>query len=102
MAVPSTVGAIPAAQEVVPPMTLDGHAAQNSRMLRITNAALLLVAVIFLIVGFPFFLFGLFLAVSDANGLDGDFALRFSIGGLMLVLCALLLKAYLRRRDGWF
>ena len=60
--------------EVVPPMTLDGKAAQESGILKITNAALLLLAVILLIAGFPSFLFGLFLAFSQANGMEGDVA----------------------------
>ncbi len=83
-------------------MTLDGKAAQESGILKITNAALLLLAVILLIAGFPSFLFGLFLAFSQANGMEGNVALRFSFGGLASVLCALVIKAYLRRRDGWF
>ena len=90
-------------REVVPPMTLDGKAAQESRILKVTNAALLLLAVILLIVGFPFFLFGLFLAVSQGpDGIGGDVASGFSFGGLVSVSCALVIRAYLRRRDGWF
>ena len=71
-------------------------------MMKITNTALLLLAVILLIVGFPFVVFGLFLAVSQANGLEANVASRFGFGGLVSVSCALVLKAYLRRRDGWF
>ncbi len=90
-------------REVVPPMTLDGKAAHESRILKVTNAALLLLAVILLIVGFPFFLFGLFLAVSQGpDGIGGDVAFGFSFGGLVSVSCALVIKGYLRRRDGWF
>ena len=70
--------------------------------MKITNSALLLLAVILLIVGFPFVVFGLFLAVSHANGLEGDVALRFGFAGLVSVSCALGIKAYLRKRDGWF
>ena len=55
-----------------------------------------------LIAGFPFFLFGLFLALSQANGMEGDVALRFSLSGPVSVLCGLGIRAYLRRRDGWF
>ena len=89
-------------RELVPTMTVDGKAAQGSRILKITNTALLVLAVILLIVGFPSFLFGVFLAVSQANGLEGDVALRFSFGGLVSVLCALVIKRYLRSREGWF
>ena len=90
-------------REVVPPMTLDGKAAQGSRILKIADAALLLLALILLIAGFPFFLFGLFLAVSQGpDGIGGDVAFGFSFGGLVSVLCALVIRAYLRRRDGWF
>ena len=89
-------------REVVPPMTLDNKA-QESRSLKITNTALLLLAVILLIAGFPCFLFGVFLAVSQGpDGIGRDVALGFSFGGLVSVLCALGIKAYLRRRDGWF
>ena len=83
-------------------MTLDNKA-QESRSLKITNTALLLLAVILLIVGFPFFLFGVFLAVSQGpDGLGADVAFGFSFGGLVSVLCALAIRAYLGRRDGWF
>ena len=60
-------------REVVPTMTLDGRAAQkSSRILKGTNAFLLLLAVILLIAGFPFFLFGVFLAISQGpDGIGG-------------------------------
>ena len=84
-------------------MTLDGTAAQESRSLKVPHAALLLLAVILLIAGFPSFLFGLFLAVSQGpDGIGGHVAFRLSVGGLVSVLCALAIRAYLRRRDGWF
>ncbi len=83
---------------------LDGGAAQkSSRILKGTNTFFLLLAVVLLIAGFPCFLFGVFLAVSPGqNGIGGDVAFRFSFGGLVSVLCALVIRAYLRRRDGWF
>ena len=90
-------------REVIPPMTLDGEAARESRILKITNAALLLLAAILLIVGFPFFLFGVFLAISQGpDGIGGNVAFGFSSGGFVSVLCALVIRAYLRRRAGWF
>ena len=91
-------------REAVPTTTLDGGAAQkSSRILKGTNTFFLLLAVVLLIAGFPCFLFGVFLAVSPGqNGIGGDVAFRFSFGGLVSVLCALVIRAYLRRRDGWF
>ena len=91
-------------REVVPTVTLNGRAAQKgSRILKGTNAFLLLLAVILLIAGFPSFLFGVFLAISQGpDGIGGDVALGFSFGGLVSVLCSLGIRAYLRRRDGWF
>ena len=84
-------------------MTVDGKPAQGSRSLQLPNPALLLLAVILLIAGFPCFLFGVFLAVSQGpDGIGGDVALGFSFGGLVSVLWALGIKVYLRRRDGWF
>ena len=84
-------------------MTVDGKAAQDSGILKITNAALLLLAVILLIAGFPFLLFGLFLAVSQGpDGIGGDVAFGFSFSGFVSVLCALVIRVYLRRRDRWF
>ncbi len=84
-------------------MTLDGKAAQESRVLKLLTAGLLILALILLIAGFPSLLFGLFLAVSQGpDGIGGDVAFGFSGGGLVSVLCALAIRAYLRRRDGWF
>ena len=84
-------------------MTLDNKATQDSSILKVSSASFLLVAVILLIAGFPSFLFGVFLAVSPTqNGMGGDVAFRFGFGGLVSVLCALGIRAYLRRRDGWF
>jgi hypothetical protein len=84
-------------------MTLDVKSAQESRSLKVSHAALLLPAMILLIAGFPFLLFGLFLAVSQGpGGIEADVAFGFSFGGLVSVLCALVIRAYLRRRGGWF
>ena len=85
-------------------MTLDGRAAQqSSRVVRGTNTFLLLLAVILLIAGFPCLLFGVFLAITQGpGGIGGDVAFGFSFGGLVSVLCSLGIRAYLRRRDGWF
>ena len=85
-------------------MTLDGSAAQqSSRAEKGTNTFLLLLAVILLIAGFPSFLFGVFLAISQGpGGIGGDVAFGFSFGGLVSVLCSLGIRAYLRRRDGSF
>ena len=99
-------------REVAPTMTLDSIPAQkSSRILKGTNAFLLLLSVILLIAGFPSFLFGVFLAISqrpDGNveyispSLGGDVAFGFSLAGLVSVLCSLGIRAYLRRRDGSF
>ena len=93
-------------------MTLDSIPAQKSkRVLKGTNAFLLLLTVILLIAGFPSFLFGVFLAISQRPGgnveyispsLGGDVAFGFSFVGLVSVLCSLGIRAYLRRRDGSF
>ena len=85
-------------------MTLDGSAAQrSSRVEKGTNTFLLLLAVILLIAGFPSFLFGVFLAISQGpGGIGGDVAFGFSFGGLVSVLCSLGIRAYLQRRDCWF
>ena len=91
-------------------MTLDSVPAQkSSRILIGTNALLLLLSVILLIAGFPSFLFGVFLAISQRPGgnveyispsLGGGVAFGFSFAGLVSVLCSLGIRAYLRRRDG--
>ena len=93
-------------------MTVDSVRAQkSSRILNGTNALLLLLSVILLIAGFPSFLFGVFLAISQRPGgnveyispsLGGDVAFGFSFVGLVSVLCSLGIRAYLRRRDGSF
>ena len=85
-------------------MTLEGRAAQkNSKILKGKNAFLLLLAMILLIAGFPSFLFGVFLAISQGpDGIGRDVAFGFSFGGLVSVLCSLGIRAYLRRRDAWF
>ena len=91
-------------------MTVDSVPAQkSSRILNGTNALLLLLSVILLIAGFPSFLFGVFLAISQRPGgkveyisqtLGGVIAFGFSFAGLVAVLCSLGIRAYLRRRDG--
>lgn len=84
-------------------MTWDVKAAQESRSLTVPHAVLLLLVVILLITGFPFLLFGLFLAVSQGpDGIGGNVAFGFSSVGLLSVLCALVIRAFLRRRGGWF
>ena len=91
-------------------MTVDSIPAQkSSRILKGMNTLLFLLAVMLLIAGFPSFLFGVFLAVSQRPGgnveyisptLGGDIAFGFSFAGLVAVLCSLGIRAYLRRRDG--
>lgn len=84
-------------------MTVNGKVVQERRVLKGTNAFLLLLALVLLIAGFPFFLFGVFLALGPGqNGIGMDVALRFTVGGLVSVLCALGIRAYLLRRDSWF
>jgi len=83
-------------------MTLDGTGPPESSMIRkVTDTFLLILALTLLIAGFPSALFGLFLTVSEQNGMEGDVAFWFSVGGFLSVLCALGVRAYLRRRDGW-
>ena len=88
--------------EIVPLMTLHDKPTPEGRLVKMTNTTLLLLAVILLIVGFPSFLFGVFLAASQANGIEGDVPFRFGVGGLVSVLSALAIKALLQRRNGWF
>ena len=85
-------------------MILDESATQHSiRVEKGMNTFLLLLAVILLIAGFPCLLFGVFLAISQGpGGIGADVAFGFSVGGLVSVLCSLGIRAYLRRRDGWF
>ena len=85
-------------------MTSDGKVAQESgRVLKGTHTFLLLLALILLIAGSPFFVFGVFLALGPGqNGIGMDVAFRFSVGGLVSVLSALGIRAYLLRRDSWF
>ena len=83
-------------------MTLDGTGALESSMIqKVTDAFLLILALTLLIAGFPSALFGLFLTISEQDGMDGNVAFWFSFGGFLSVLCALGVRAYLRRRDGW-
>ncbi len=86
-------------------MTLDvgeRHAAHEpSAALKGTNTLLLVVALILLIAGFPFLLFGTFITfIEQHDAIPGG--RYFAFGGLVAVLCALGIKEYLRRRDGWF
>jgi hypothetical protein len=75
---------------------------QQSTILRGTNAFLLRVALVLLIVGFPFLLFGSFLLLIE-GGEDAISGGRyFAFGGLVGVLCALGIREHLRRREGWF
>jgi len=75
---------------------------QQRTILKGTNTLLLGVALILLIAGFPFLVFGTFLALIE-GGEDAISGGRyFAVGGLAAVLCALGIKEYLRRRDGWF
>ena len=82
-------------------MTVDDLAVHEASTRGGLNTVLLLLAVILLIVGFPLFLFGVFLALSQGPDGMGDVALGFGFGGFVAVVCALGIKAYLRRRDGW-
>lgn len=66
-----------------------------------THALLLVLALILLVAGFPFFVFGSFLAaIGEQAAIDGG--RYFAVGGLVAMACAWGLKGYLRRRDGWF
>lgn len=68
-----------------------------------SNNALLLLTTTLLVAGFPSFLFGAFLAVSQGpDGLGTDVAAGFGWGGLAAVFLALGFRQYLKRRDGWF
>lgn len=65
------------------------------------NALLLVLTLILLIAGFPFLLFGTFVAfIEQPEAVPGGS--YFAFGGLVAVLCALGFRAYLRRRGGWF
>lgn len=65
------------------------------------NGFLLVLALILLIAGFPFLLFGTFLTLIEQHeAIPGGS--HFVFGGLVAVVCALGVKEYLRRRDGWF
>ena len=75
---------------------------QRSRILKGTNALLLGVVLLLLIVGFPFLLFGSFLALIEGGRDVISGGRYFAFGGLVAVLCALGIREYLRRRDGWF
>ena len=84
-------------------MRPDSQAQHESAPLHGIPALLLLLALILLIGGFPLGLFGLFLAITQgADGMGGDVAFRFSIGGGVAIVCALGIREYLRRRDAWF
>ena len=79
----------------------DRRGSHQSTVLKGTNAVLLVLTLILLIAGFPFLLFGSFLAFIAAQDVipGGSY---FAFGGLVAVLCALGVREYLRRRDGWF
>ncbi len=86
-------------------MTLDvgdRHVAhEQSAALKGTNTLLLVLALILLIAGFPFLLFGTFITlIEQHDAIPGG--RYFAFGGLVAVLSALGIKEYLRRRDGWF
>jgi hypothetical protein len=84
-------------------MTADSSTAREGKSPRETNGLLRVLAVFLLIAGFPSFLFGLFLAMSQGpDGIGSDVAFRFSVYGLFAVLCALGIKRFVRGRDGWF
>ena len=79
----------------------DRRGSHQSTVLKGTNAVLLVLTLILLIAGFPFLLFGSFLAFIEAQDVipGGSY---FAFGGLVAVLCALGVREHLRRRDGWF
>ena len=81
---------------------MDDAPAHEGRILRGTNAVLLLLSIILLIVGFPFFLFGVFLALSQGPDGMGDLALGFGFGGCVAVMFSLGIRGYLRRQNRWF
>ena len=85
-------------------MTLDDPVPRESGTIRNgMNTGLLVFALTLLIAGFPSLLFGVFLAISQGpDGIGGDVAFGFSFGGLISVLCSFGIRAYLRKRDGWF
>lgn len=65
------------------------------------KAVLLVVALVLLVAGFPFLVFGSFLAAIDAEGaIDGGG--YFAVGGLIAILGAVGIRAYLRRLGEWF
>ena len=71
------------------------------RYLTMANALLLVLTLILLIAGFPILLFGTFLVlIEQPDAVPGGG--YFAFGGLVSVLCALGIREYLRRRDGWF
>jgi hypothetical protein len=66
--------------------------------LKSANALLLVLALILLIAGFPFLLFGAFLALIETQDVipGGGY---FAVGGLAALLCGLGIKQHLKRRD---
>ena len=84
-------------------MTVNSGRARAGKTPRETKGLLRALALFLLIAGFPSLLFGLFLAVSQGpDGIGPDVAFRFSVYGLLAVLCALTIKRFVRGRDGWF
>ena len=83
-------------------MTSDARNPNEYGQPRTVAANLLLVlTLILLVVGLPFFVFGAFLIAMDAGGaIDGGS--YFAVGGLAAMLCGLGLKGHLRRQGAWF
>ena len=74
---------------------------QKSTVRTGSKTLLLVLALILLIAGFPFLLFGSFITlIEEQEAIPGGS--YFAFGGLVAVLCALGIKGYLRRRGGWF
>jgi len=74
---------------------------QSNRVRTAMDTFLLVLALTLLIAGFPSALFGVFLTISEQDGIEGGAAFWFSFGGLLSVLFAFGVRAFLRKRDGW-
>ncbi len=67
----------------------------------VASVLLLVLALILLVVGFPFFVFGAFLIAMDAGGaIDGGS--YFAVGGLAAMVFALAIRGHLQREHAWF